>query len=163
MMDNSDNIYNYFSRDNYMMNKCRFNLKIKEYIVKSHTTMFIFDVKRPCGESNLVFLYKAETLTDLYNKIGWHFNTKFHELCIMNLNYESQVIIPSSQTIQEFMAQFIENNNFTPNYTRKTPMIYSLQLHDTCNCYFCKPELSCKEPHCTELYYDSLSDEDFFI
>jgi len=145
------------------MNKSKFNLKFKEYIVKSHTSMIIFDVKRSCGESNLIFLYKQETLFDLYNKIGWHFNTKFHEIHIIHSNYEIQVIIPSSQTIQEFITIFIENNNIIPNYACKTPNMYSLQLHDDCKCYFCKTDLSCKEAQCTELYYSSLSDDDSCI
>ena len=50
-----------------------FHKKLNEYIIESPGRMYIFEVTKLCGYSTFVFMYKDETLLDLYNRISHHF------------------------------------------------------------------------------------------
>ena len=116
-----------------------FEEKWKEYTVSVHSHMIIFDVERQCGISSLITIYRQETLTDLYNKIKYHFNTIFHELSINTSTNGMVIVFPSIQTIGDFINQYNIKNNITIDtlYGQKMPVIYKLYLHDDCPCFFC--------------------------
>ena len=44
-----------------------------EYIIEIPGRMYIFEVTKFCGYSTFVYMYKDETMTDLYNRISHHF------------------------------------------------------------------------------------------
>jgi hypothetical protein len=50
-----------------------YNRKLNEYIMESSGRMYIFEITKLCGYSTLIFIYKDETLLDLYNRVSHHF------------------------------------------------------------------------------------------
>lgn len=50
-----------------------FHKKLNEYILESPGRMYIFEITKFCGYSTFIFMYKDETMLDLYNRISHHF------------------------------------------------------------------------------------------
>ena len=51
-----------------------FHKKLNEYIIESPGRMYIFEITKFCGYSTIIFMYKDETMLDLYNRISHHFS-----------------------------------------------------------------------------------------
>ena len=50
-----------------------FHKKLNEYLIESPGRMYIFEITKFCGYSTFIFMYKDETMLDLYNRISHHF------------------------------------------------------------------------------------------
>ena len=50
-----------------------FHKKLNEYIIESPGRMYTFEITKFCGYSTFIFMYKDETMLDLYNRISHHF------------------------------------------------------------------------------------------
>ena len=50
-----------------------FHKKLNEYIIESPGRMYTFEITKFCGYSTFIFMYKEETMLDLYNRISHHF------------------------------------------------------------------------------------------
>ena len=50
-----------------------FHKKLNEYLIESPGRMYIFEITKFCGYSTIIFMYKDETMLDLYNRISHHF------------------------------------------------------------------------------------------
>ena len=115
-----------------------FNKLWDNYLVNVQSKMFILNVQRQCEISSLITIYHKETLSDLYKKVEYHFNTKFHELSIY-LNNNSLTVIPSTnETIKNFINNNLNVISLYEIYTAKYPVVFNVHLDDNCNCYFCK-------------------------
>lgn len=53
-----------------------FNKKFNEFNAEIPGRMYIFEITKFCGYSTLVYMYKDETITDLYNRVSHHFGCK---------------------------------------------------------------------------------------
>lgn len=53
-----------------------FHGKLNEYIIEAPGRMYIFEISKLCGYSTFVFMYKDETMLDLYNRVSHHFGCK---------------------------------------------------------------------------------------
>ena len=53
-----------------------FHGKLNEYIIEAPGRMYIFEITKLCGYSTFVFMYKDETMLDLYNRVSHHFGCK---------------------------------------------------------------------------------------
>jgi hypothetical protein len=53
-----------------------FNKKFNEFNAELPGRMYIFEITKFCGYSTLVYMYKDETITDLYNRVSHHFGCK---------------------------------------------------------------------------------------
>jgi len=53
-----------------------FHGKLNEYIIEAPGRMYIFEITKLCGYSTFVFMYKDETMLDLYNRVSHHFGSK---------------------------------------------------------------------------------------
>ena len=53
-----------------------FHWKLNEYIIEAPGRMYIFEISKLCGYSTFVFMYKDETMLDLYNRVSHHFGCK---------------------------------------------------------------------------------------
>jgi len=51
-----------------------FHKKLNEYIIETPGRMYIFEISKFCGYSTFIFMYKDETMLDLYNRISHHFD-----------------------------------------------------------------------------------------
>ncbi len=58
------------------MNNNEYHEKLQEYIHFAQTHMYIFEVIGPDASRSFVFMYKEETIVDLYNKILFHFGCR---------------------------------------------------------------------------------------
>ncbi len=50
--------------------------RVYEYNTEVPARMYIFEITKFCGYSTLVYMYKDETMADLYNRISYHFGCK---------------------------------------------------------------------------------------
>jgi len=50
--------------------------RVYEYNTEVQARMYIFEITKFCGYSTLVYMYKDETMSDLYNRISYHFGCK---------------------------------------------------------------------------------------
>ena len=62
--------------DNIIVSPSVFHGKLNEYIIEAPGRMYIFEITKLCGYSTFVFMYKDETILDLYNRISHHFGCK---------------------------------------------------------------------------------------
>ena len=53
-----------------------FNKKVNEFNTELPGRMYIFEITKFCGYSTFVYMYKDETITDLYNRVSHHFHCK---------------------------------------------------------------------------------------
>ena len=61
-----------FNQDNSLEAQT-FHKKLNEYLIESPGRMYIFEITKFCGYSTFIFMYKDETMLDLYNRISHHF------------------------------------------------------------------------------------------
>ena len=62
--------------DNIIVSPSVFHNKLNEYIIESPGRMYIFEITKLCGYSTFIFMYKDETIVDLYNRISHHFGCR---------------------------------------------------------------------------------------
>jgi hypothetical protein len=62
--------------DNIIVSPSIFHGKLNEYIIEAPGRMYIFEVTKLCGYSTFIFMYKDETMVDLYNRVSHHFGCK---------------------------------------------------------------------------------------
>jgi len=62
--------------DNIIVSPSVFHKKLNEYIIESPGRMYIFEITKLCGYSTFIFMYKDETIVDLYNRISHHFGCR---------------------------------------------------------------------------------------
>ena len=53
-----------------------FNKKIYEFNTELPGRMYIFEITKFCGYSTFIYMYKDETINDLYNRVSHHFSCK---------------------------------------------------------------------------------------
>jgi len=53
-----------------------FHKKLNEYIIEAPGRMYILEITKLCGYSTFIFMYKDETLLELYNRVSHHFGCK---------------------------------------------------------------------------------------
>ncbi len=53
-----------------------FNKRLNEYILEVPGRMYIFEITKFCGYSTFVYMYKDETIADLYHRVSYHFSCK---------------------------------------------------------------------------------------
>ena len=74
------------------INSNDFYKRFNEYNTEIPGRMYIFEITKFCGYSTFVYMYKDETMTDLYNRISYHFCCKnIKGLYITNHLYKNQL------------------------------------------------------------------------
>ena len=69
-----------------------FYKRLNEYNTEIPGRMYIFEITKFCGYSTFLYMYKDETMTDLYNRISHHFCCKnIKGLYITNYLYKNQL------------------------------------------------------------------------
>jgi hypothetical protein len=137
-----------------------YNRKLNEYILESTGRTYTFEITKLCGYSTLIFMYKDETLLDLYNRVSHHFGSHdIKGLYIDNHQYrntnnntdnntnhnhnhnncfhtkvEHLISIPISSQIT--MRNFVFKNtateprNMEPIYPIQYPVVYRIYFDD---------------------------------
>jgi hypothetical protein len=65
---------NFYNDNNVFLNSNGYNQKLNEHLNELIGRMYIFEVTKFCGYSTFVYIYKDETMLDLYNRISHHFS-----------------------------------------------------------------------------------------
>jgi len=110
--------------------------KLNEHITEMHSRMFTFEVTKYCGYSTFIFMYKDETLIDLYNRVSHHFGLMdIKKLFIKIPNYDDDDItvpITGLKTIRSFINDQICCNpvKMVPLYNLPAPVVYRIYLDD---------------------------------
>ena len=137
-----------------------FHKKLNEYIIESPGRMYIFEVTKLCGYSTFVFMYKDETLLDLYNRISHHFgcrdikglyidnhlhkksrtsnNTRINDnnnnkaCCCIDKDNLISVPFSSLTSVKDFIFNNTakEPRNLAPVYPLPVPVVYRIYLDD---------------------------------
>jgi hypothetical protein len=50
--------------------------KLNEYMAQAPGRMYVFEITKFCGYGSFVFMYRNESLADLYNRVSHHFGCK---------------------------------------------------------------------------------------
>jgi hypothetical protein len=135
-----------------------FHKKLNEYIIESPGRMYTFEITKFCGYSTFIFMYKDETMLDLYNRISHHFgcndikglyitnhlnknknnnpvdnnNAKKCSCCSEKSEKYIQVPISSLKKVREFVFENTakEPRNLEPVYPIPLPVVYKIYLDD---------------------------------
>jgi hypothetical protein len=143
-----------------------FNKKFNEFNAELPGRMYIFEITKFCGYSTFIYMYKDETINDLYNRVSHHFSCKDikglyidnhlykyiddpkkNELsnnssnaCCCSKKKEWCIHIPLSSltTIKEFIFYNTakEPRNLEPIYPLPSPVVYRIYLDDG-HCHVC--------------------------
>ena len=62
--------------DNIIVSPSVFHGKLNEYIIEAPGRMYIFEITKLCGYSTFIFMYKDETIFDLFNRVSHHFGCR---------------------------------------------------------------------------------------
>jgi hypothetical protein len=74
------------------MESSNFYKRLNEYNTEIPGRMYIFEITKFCGYSTFVYMYKDETMIDLYNRISHHFCCKnIKGLYINNNLYKNKI------------------------------------------------------------------------
>jgi hypothetical protein len=147
--------------DNIIVTPSIFHGKLNEYIIEAPGRMYIFEITKLCGYSTFIFMYKDETILDLFNRVSHHFGCRdikglYIDRCL-NINYsknnqsqrhnhdchhtklEQLIPIPFSgmTTIREFVFNNTarEPRNMEPIYSLPFPVVYRIYFDDGhCHC-----------------------------
>ena len=119
-----------------------YNNKLNEYINYFPGKMFLFEVTKCCNYSTFVFMYKDETLSDLYKRVSYHFECKdVMSLYIINdANERITVPISALTKIKDYIISNTSgiSKNMKPIYPLPLPVVYRIYIndghcHDFCN------------------------------
>lgn len=108
------------------MNSNQYHQKFEEYILFAQQYMYIFEVVRPGICSTLVFMYKEETIIDLFNKIFFHYGCK----SIRQLYYYStlgemkRIDTYPNISIRDFIRIAAQDHNAPVEIVHSNPNVY---------------------------------------
>lgn len=68
-----------------------YNKKVNEYLNEIPGRLYVFEITKFCGYSTLIFMYKDETMLDLWNRVSHHFSCHdikglYIDSCLNNKN-----------------------------------------------------------------------------
>jgi hypothetical protein len=104
-----------------------FHAKLNEYIIEAPGRMYIFEITKLCGYSTFVYLYKDETLLDLYNRVSHHFGCKD----IKGLYIDNNIFKNLNENIDENKNENIDddkNKNSNTNCCKQTDNLIPVPL-----------------------------------
>lgn len=102
--------------DNIIVSPSIFHGKLNEYIIEAPGRMYIFEITKLCGYSTFIFMYKDETMLDLYNRVSHHFGCKN----IKGLYIDSYLHNNSNTNNDSNLSDDNKNNqNHNHNYNHK--------------------------------------------
>ena len=108
--------------------------KMAQFIRQMGNTQFIIELQKCCGYSELMLIYKEQTLSDLHKMVAYHTACKIEH--ILNLFILSQtgekIIIPfdNNTTINTFIRNNIKNNTIVPVYKLPDKVVYKIIFDD---------------------------------
>jgi len=111
----------------------RYQNKLNEYINEIPNQMIIFQITKLCGYNTFVFLYKNETLNDIFSRVSHHFYgngnaTDIKELFFKENNGDKISITNTNTTIRNFIQTNI--HSIKPIYNMTAPVVYKLYFDD---------------------------------
>ena len=148
------------------INSINFNKKFYEFNTELPVRMYIFEITKFCGYSTFIYMYKDETINDLYNRVSHHFSckdikglyidnnlykyiddAKKNELsnnnsnaccCSKKKDWCIHIPLSSLTTIKEFIFYNTakEPRNLEPIYPLPSPVVYRIYLDDG-HCHVC--------------------------
>jgi hypothetical protein len=99
-MSDNDNIF-------FNMNSNGYNKKLNEHLNEITGRMYIFEVTKFCGYSTFVYVYKDESMVELFNRISYHFGCR---------NIKGLYIGPTNtQFITDMSNNSMSNNSMSNN------------------------------------------------
>ncbi len=113
--------------DNIIVSPSLFHGKLNEYIIETPGRMYIFEITKLCGYSTFVFMYKDETLLDLYNRVSHHFGCKD----IKGLYIDNNIFKNLNENIDENKNENIDddkNKNSNTNCCKQTDNLIPVPL-----------------------------------
>ena len=148
------------------LDQSEFHSKLNSYHTEAPGRMYMFEITKLCGYSTFIFVYKDETMLDLYNRISHHFmckdikglyidnhlhinkNTDLDSDSDKNTNRNTcnhihdiiqQMLIPVPISSLISVREFVVENlshNLRPIYDLPFPVVYRIYLDDG-HCHLC--------------------------
>jgi len=118
--------------------KNNFDVKLKLYNEKMKKNMYIFEITKCCGYSEIIPVYKNETMFDLFSKISHHFDDiEIKDLFFYTVQSEYIKIPLSNKKISDFINENISSNppKLISLYPYLNHNVYCIYLDDgICSC-----------------------------
>lgn len=118
--------------------KNNFDVKLKLYNEKMKKNMYIFEITKCCGYSEIIPVYKNETMFDLFSKISHHFDDiEIKDLFFYTIKAEYIKIPLSNKKISDFIN---DNDYVIPVRlitldSKSSVKVYNIYLDDgICSC-----------------------------
>jgi hypothetical protein len=116
----------------------QYNENFEKYVNSMNKKMYIFDVTKCCGYSEMISVYKTETMFDLFSRISHHFDgIEIKDLFFYSVQGEYIKLPLSNKKISEFIKENISSNppKLKSLYPYLNHNVYSIYLDDgICNC-----------------------------
>jgi predicted nucleic-acid-binding Zn-ribbon protein len=112
-----------------------YNLKFKDYCDKIQNDKFIFEITKLCGYGEFLFIYKKQSLLDLYKMVSIQFECKdIKELYFINNSTNEKIRIPITNEITIWEFIFSKNNGtnqaIKPIYPISCKIVYRIYFDD---------------------------------
>jgi len=112
-----------------------YNTKLDDYLREMPSKMFSFEVTKSCNYSTFIFMYKNETLFDLYNRVSHHFDLNHNIKLFFRIpHHDDDIIIPNTplQTVRTLLNEYITSSppRISPIYDMPLPIVYRIYLDD---------------------------------
>lgn len=105
-----------------------FNNKLNKFIKDIPSYRYIFEITKECGYSELIIIFKDNTLLDLYKDISNQLVcNNIKRLYFKNELTSEEIDIPPTEkkALREFI---VENPNLCPIYKMPTPTVYRIYI-----------------------------------
>jgi hypothetical protein len=106
--------------------------KLEEYISNIPIYMYVFEVEYRHVRTNIVLVYKEETLSDLYNKVCYSFGCNVKKLFFYSAQGENILIPPTPRIkLSNFVYEYeIKRNALSNLYAGSSPAVYKIYLEE---------------------------------
>ena len=110
-----------------------FNNDLNNYINNYvRNNMYIIELTKCCGYQTFITIYKDESLTDLYKRVSFHFETNEIKSLFIITPRNEKIIIPISGliTFRQFLMSQINDSNMVPIYPLPAHIVYRIYVDD---------------------------------
>jgi hypothetical protein len=111
----------------------KFNNNLNDYINNYvRNNMYIIELTKCCGYQTFITIYKDESLTDLYKRVSFHFETNEIKSLFIITPRNEKIMVPISGliTFRQFLMSQINDSNMIPIYPLPAHIVYRIYVDD---------------------------------
>lgn len=104
---------------------------LKEYDRWSKDRLYVFEMTKCCGYSELLYIYKNDSCLGLYKMVSLQMATNDINRLYLTRNDGTEVIVPlSNMNLSAFISEEIMHHGLRSLYGPDVPVVYKLYYDD---------------------------------